>query len=350
MLRQIRPPLSERLLISLLQTVVPVVCLVFLVPELTWPQMSCEGSSKDVPHFEHVIVLVEENQSYKDVLEGPSMPYLKELASTGAKASQYYANTHPSINNYFFLTAGRKGTKFPWIGPLADKYPGEVSGENVASILTKHGKTWKVYAEDLPGNAFHDQGLYVKRHNPFAYFKSVLDDKPGTGQSQRDNIVPFPQFATDWKGGNLPDYSFIIPNLVDDAHNKPEPNSHKRSECGGQASLKHADGWLEDKLKPLVESDDFRRSGLLVIVFDEACDHGKDKDNRKDGDHTSGGGGLIPAVLVSPKVRSGYASDTLFHHQSVLRLSLEALGIDEYPADKCDVPSMSEFFSENAHP
>src|SRR4051812_32675657 len=60
-----------------------------------------------VPSASHVVVIVEENHSYESVMSTTSMPYLKSLAKNYAFATQYYANTHPSIGNYFWMTAGQ---------------------------------------------------------------------------------------------------------------------------------------------------------------------------------------------------------------------------------------------------
>ena len=60
-----------------------------------------------IPQSNHVVVVLEENQSYPAVIGSASMPYLNSLASQNALATQYYANVHPSIGNYFMLTAGQ---------------------------------------------------------------------------------------------------------------------------------------------------------------------------------------------------------------------------------------------------
>src|SRR5881227_1659189 len=60
-----------------------------------------------VPASSHVFVVMEENHSYSSVIGNSSMPYLNSLASKYGLATQYYANTHPSIGNYFMLTAGQ---------------------------------------------------------------------------------------------------------------------------------------------------------------------------------------------------------------------------------------------------
>src|SRR2546426_951023 len=49
--------------------------------------------------FDHVLIVLEENNDYSSVTSS-SMPYLTGLAAQYGLATQYYANTHPSIGNY----------------------------------------------------------------------------------------------------------------------------------------------------------------------------------------------------------------------------------------------------------
>src|SRR5437660_3080429 len=97
------------------------------------------------------------------------MPYLNSLASKYGLATQYFANTHPSIGNYFMLTTGQIITN-------DDGFSGTVSADNMVRHFLSAGKTWKSYAESLPsvGYSGGDAYPYVKRHNPFSYFTDVV--------------------------------------------------------------------------------------------------------------------------------------------------------------------------------
>src|SRR5207247_1201802 len=55
----------------------------------------------------HLVIVVEENSDYSDVIGNTTMPYLNGLAQQYALATQYYADTHPSIGNYFELATGQ---------------------------------------------------------------------------------------------------------------------------------------------------------------------------------------------------------------------------------------------------
>jgi hypothetical protein len=93
--------------------------------------------------LEHVVIVVFENQNFSDVIGSSAMPYINELARQNAFATQFYANVHPSIGNYFMMTTGQ-------VVSSDDNFPGTFAGDDVIQALTAAGKTWKVYAESLP--------------------------------------------------------------------------------------------------------------------------------------------------------------------------------------------------------
>jgi hypothetical protein len=264
--------------------------------------------------FGHVFLVALENTNYTDVIGSSSMPYLNGLANQYGLATQYYADTHPSIGNYLMWTTGqiltnddtRNATNFP------------VSVDNVVREVLAAGKTWKQYAESIPSVGYLGDdstccgGQYYAHHVPLPY----MTDAQVT--SQLVNIVPFTQLATDLTNNALPNYAFITPNGCNDAH-----------DCG----LDVADTWLQTNIDPLIKSAAFQKDGLLVIAFDES---GSDNTN---------GGGRVVAVIVSPLAKAGYKSTTLYQEESVLRLMLEGLGIKVLPGAAATAPKMWEFFT-----
>jgi len=261
------------------------------------------------PTFSHVVLVVEENHSYSDVVGSSSMPYFNSLISKYGLATQYFADAHPSIPNYLILTTGIPET-------FDDGFTGVISDDNVVRELVKAGKTWKAYAESLPpaGYLSNDSGAYLRRHNPFTFLSDVQ-----SSSSQAANIVPFSQFATDLGNNALPQYSFIVPDANDDAHN---------------GSLADADAWLQNKIGPLIDNSAFQNSGLLIITFDEG--------GQFDVDH---GGGHVATVIVSSAAKKGYQSKTVYQHQSILRLVLSASGVTTFPGLAGTAPDMTEFFT-----
>lgn len=219
------------------------------------------------------------------------MPYLNSLATQYGLATQFYANTHPSIGNYFMMTTGQIITN-------NDSYSNTVDVPNIVRSLLAGGKTWKSYADSLPsvGYTGPDTGTYARKHNPLAFFTDVVNSSV-----QKMNLVPFTQFATDLNNNQLPDFSFIAPNLQDDAHD---------------GSLAQADTWLQTNIAPLLSNPSFQKNGLLIIVFDEA--------ETTDSTH---GGGRIPMIVVGPLVKKGQSS-TLYQFPNLLRTITDYLGVD----------------------
>ena len=92
-----------------------------------------------VPPSKHVVLVVEENHSYSSVINNSAMPYFNSLARNYSLLTNYYANTHPSIGNYFKMTTGQTITN-------NDSFSGTVSVDNIIRELLPLAKTWKSYA------------------------------------------------------------------------------------------------------------------------------------------------------------------------------------------------------------
>jgi phosphatidylinositol-3-phosphatase len=265
-------------------------------------------SANAVPAFGHVVLIVEENHSYSQVIGNTGMPYLNNLASQYGVATQYFANVHPSIGDYFMLTTGT-------LAVTDDTFTGTVNVDNIARQLMIAGKTWKSYAESIPSQGYTggDVYPYVKRHNPFAYLTDVVNST-----TQVQNLVSFSQFGRDLANNQLPNFSFVVPNLLNDAHDGP---------------LDVADAWLQQNIGPLISNPTFQSDGLLIIVFDESG-----------GNDNAHGGGHVPMLVISSQAKQGYRSSTFFQHQSTLRLILQGLGVSAYPGNASNATGMGEFF------
>ena len=267
---------------------------------------------------DHVFLVVLENHSFSQVMGSPSMPYLNSLASAHALATQYFANGHPSIPNYFMLTAGNVVT-------FDDSFAGTVTDNNLVRALTSGGKTWKAYIQSLPSVGFtgSDTGAYAKRHNPFAYLSDVTGSP-----AQAANMVPLSQFAADLSAGLLAKFVYLLPDTQNDAHDCPGGVAT----CTDDQKLAAADNWLRANIDPLINSPNFGNS-VLIVTFDESIST-----------DTIAGGGQVMTVLVGPHVKTAFRSTIMYQHQSVLRLILELLKVNDMPGASATASSMGEFF------
>src|SRR5438445_746585 len=64
-----------------------------------------QAGAQTLPQFGHVTIVLLENTDYSSSVG--SMPYLDSLVAKYGLATNYYADTHPSIGNYFTLTTGQ---------------------------------------------------------------------------------------------------------------------------------------------------------------------------------------------------------------------------------------------------
>jgi hypothetical protein len=317
------------------------------------------------PQIRHVWVLVLENKNFQQTFGNQSpAPYLsRTLTEQGQLLANYYATTHLSLGNYIALVSGQSSNPMTQADCLTftDVFPGTPGADGqavgqgcvyppaiktIADQLEAKGMTWKGYMEDM-GNSptqrktcrHPDIGAqdstqnakvgdqYAARHNPFVYFHSIIDN-----QARCDaHDVPLDRLPADLaSAASTPNYSFITPNLCNDAHDAPCVDGRP----GGLAS---ADAFLKVWVPRIVGSPAYRAGGMLLIVFDEAEATGSHADataccNQPPGPNTpnpggptpGSGGGLTGAVVLSPWVRPGSINATPYNHYSLLR-SLQAL-------------------------
>ncbi|MGC9541914.1 alkaline phosphatase family protein [Streptomyces sp. UG1] len=249
------------------------------------PVAGCGSSAEDsvVPRPDHVVVVIEENRGYEDIIGSPQAPYLNQLARQGANLTQFYAITYPSQPNYLALFSGSTQ------GVNENDCPNDFSGRSLGSELLQAGLTFTGYSEGLPSVGYTGctSGAYVRRHNPWVNFTSL----PASVNR------PWTDFPEDFS--ELPTVSFVVPNLENDMHD---------------GSVRRGDTWLRRNL------GDYARwamtnNSLLVVTWDEDTG-GEDEDNQ------------IPTILVGERVRPGdHAQPNNLY--GLLRTLLDAYGLDQ---------------------
>jgi acid phosphatase len=273
------------------------------------------------PVRNRVILVVLENQKYGAIIGNPRAPYLNSLAEKYAVAGNYFANTHPSIGDYFMLTTGQ-------IISNDLVFQGIVQDDNIVRELGQHSMDWKAYAQSIPEAGYTGDRAYpyAKTHMPFAYFADIVQYP-----SQALKMVGTDGLASDVALDDLPAFVYITP---DQLHNMHDCASGVPGTCSNDDKIADGDAWLKETLDPIIQSPNFEKhKTLLLITWDESFD--KDFEN---------GGGHIPFIVVSPDVKPRYVSDTFFQHESALRLIEERLELPAVLGASTDAPSMQEFF------
>ncbi|MEU6172279.1 alkaline phosphatase family protein [Streptantibioticus parmotrematis] len=234
-----------------------------------------KAAADAIPTPSHVVVVMEENHSYSDIIGNTSQaPYFNSLASQGALLTSSFAVTHPSEPNYMALFSGST------YGLTADSCPvNEGSDANLGSELLASGRTFKGYSEGLPktGSTSCTSGSYARKHSPWINFSNV----------PTSDSVPFSSFPTDYS--TLPTLSFVIPNLDDDMHD---------------GTINQADTWLNKNLSAYATWAKANNS-LLIVTWDED-------------DYTENN--QIPTIVVGDHVKAGHYSEDVDHYDLLATL------------------------------
>ena len=251
-------------------------------------------------HFEHVLIIVLENQDYDAVIKDP---YFATLAQKGASFTDFHGLFHPSYSNYLAMVAGRE---IPSFLDIQRDLPYETL--TIADLLESAKLTWKNYAEGYPRDptqnpqaCFTESSYkrYVRRHVPFLSFVRVQ-------LRECYNIVPAElQFDKDLKA--FPNYAFYTPDLDNDGH---DPQSSPTE------GLAKAAAFLKQFLDLLLDGHRLPKDTLIVVTFDESHDQTYKYKNH------------IYTVFLGDMVQptaDGYGGN--YNHYNVLRTIEENFGL-----------------------
>jgi hypothetical protein len=278
-------------------------------------------------HFDHVLVVVLENQDYESAMKND---LLKSVAGKGAIFTNFGNLYHYSYPNYLAMIAGSDfGKHAPRLMSDRQKdFPDDGEHRTIADLLK-----WKNYAEDYPATAAAGKpflgdrdGRYARKHVPFLSFRSVqnksFQNVVGVDTHDPNNafVTDIGSFIADAQAHPLPEYMFYSPNLDDDGH---DPTSDP------QEGLKKATDWLRTFLTTWlhfsdttwVPIDEQLNRTLVIITYDES--EGRNKPERI---YTVFLGAMIkPQEVTAP-----------YNHYSVLRTIEDNFSLDPIHKDSGD--------------
>ncbi|MDH6577076.1 alkaline phosphatase family protein [Kitasatospora sp. MAP5-34] len=369
------------------------------------------------PKIKHVWTIMLENKSYEASFTGLNQnSYLwKTLPQYGELLRQYYGTGHYSLDNYISAVSGQAPApatqadcgQYTNVSPGTPAADGQVhatsgcvypsSTHTLFNQLDDKHVSWKSYMQDMgntpgredpykcgipgdpSGSGVVDPGgataadQYVPKHNPTAWFHSVIDNPkdcakvvPLDGRPAQPGHAALSGLAQDLKSEKTtPAFSWITPNNCSDAHDSSckgdngsgDPNNH-------QGGLYASDLFLQKWIPQIMASPAFQDGGLIDITFDEAfppyklygnstadytgnadktlntptdtaqsvvacCNELPGPNTSQPGDQAFGqdttpGGGITGSVLISRYIKPGTISDQPYNHYSWLR-SMEDL-------------------------
>ncbi|KAJ6553312.1 phosphoesterase family-domain-containing protein [Mycena capillaripes] len=251
---------------------------------------TCKGKA-----FNRIIQVWLENT---DFATAASTPIFESLAEQGILLTNYNGVTHPSEPNYIAAVGG------DFFGLHDDNMyhiPSNIT--TVIDLLEDKGISWATYQENMPADEFYGfiydapnyaspsspaYPYYVRKHNPLVIYDAVSQDP-----KRVKRIRTFNDFANDVVNGTLPQWVFVTPNMVNDAHD---------------TTIDFAASFLEYWLLPLLTDPRVNdEETLLILTFDETEDY-----TIQNSVYTVLLGGAVPLRL------RGTTDDTLYTHYSSL--------------------------------
>jgi phosphatidylinositol-3-phosphatase len=258
----------------------------------------CGSATAPPATYQHVVWIVMENKTYSQIIGSPAAPYINSLAASCGLATNFSAETNPSLPNYIAMTSGSTQ------GITDDAGPGS-HPLAVASIFSQLGSGgWRSLEESMPSNcALSEAPPYSVHHNPAVYYTNIRTQCA----TQDVPLTATPNISAP--------FTFITPNTCHDMH-----------DC----SVATGDAWLAIFLPRILQSSAYTSGTTAVfLTWDEG--------SRTAGNH-------IATIVISPSTPAGTRSGAAFDHYSMLRTTEELLGITSYLGNAAKATSMRTAF------
>ena len=301
-----------------------------------------------VPLSQHVVLVVDENTTFNDVMA--NMPWLVSQGNANGYATNYHSDNSGSLMDYLWLASGSCHSSANCILPagthdfncsgndcfyINTKIADPITDDNIFRAMNNAGISWKVYAQSyaLAGGMLttadnENNTFYYRRHNAAAWYSDVLNNVDGSASK----VVDLSELAIDVANGTLPRFMIIVPDGNHDAHDCPVG----MATCSVPDNLASADEFLRSTLTPILNSADFQPggNGLLFVTFDECA-----------GGTNDGCGASVYSAVIGPQVKPHTLSVLPYKHEHTLRTMLAALGITSLPGAAARAVEMSDFFT-----
>jgi phosphatidylinositol-3-phosphatase len=234
--------------------------------------IAAQAMAETLPRPDHVVIVVEENKSYGQIIGNHDAPYINALTRRSMLFTQSYGVTHPSQPNYLAIFSGTTR------GITSNVCPLELSGENLASVLIEKKLSFASYAESLPAAGAENciYGAYQRKHNPAANWKELANMN-----------LPFSAFPQDFE--SLPTVALVIPNQLNDMHD---------------GSIAAGDAWLSKNIEAYAQWA-MTHNSLLIVTWDEDDGSGNNR---------------VATIFAGPMVKRGSSTQRINHYNVLCTL------------------------------
>lgn len=287
----------------------------------------CRGAAPPA-RYRHVIWIIFENEGFDQVIGNHRLPYTNRLAASCGLATRYYGVGDPSLPNYIAMTSG--GT---W-GVTGDSSPPLHVPSIFSQVKARHLQ-WRTYSESMPTNCDpsdypSSNPVYTAHHEPVIYYAGIRGDcarwDVPLGTVRRGAL------ARALARNTLPAFAIIGPN---DDGGTTKPGCSRP--CG-DVDPPLSDSFLRGWMAKILTSKAYASGKTAVFVtWDEDATFENTLCPALNCDH-------LATLVVSPSVRPGRRSATVFSHYSLLRTSEDLLRLRGHLGKAAAAASMAPAF------
>ncbi|HSU32713.1 MAG TPA: alkaline phosphatase family protein [Bryobacteraceae bacterium] len=292
---------------------------------------------------------------------------------------------HPSEPSYLWAEAGTNFDVFNDNDPFAATGgTNQNTNLHLSALLTRAGKTWKSYQEDIDltpnssgqltnaplpenmwtvplssfsgrfatgfANTFNgsNQYNYAAKHNPMLFFTDTNGgDNPTPSNPLSPHYAPLQQLMADLANDTVADYNWITPNQYNDMHTSL--TGGYKGLTGDAANIRQGDDFLSQVVPAIMASNAYKNHGAIIIWWDETESDGVAGDNADDFNHTIG------EIIISPHAHPNvngvpYASPVNYTHSSDLRTMQEIFHVGPFLRDAANANDLSDLFAPGSIP
>ena len=273
---------------------------------------------KQLPVYDHIVIVFEENKDYEQVIGNKASPYINgTLKAEGADLTKMFGEEHYSEGNYFWLLSG-SNQNIGYVDAIpsqktSPRYPFlRRTWPNNSSNMGSRSKAIRKICRPL-GIPSGRKGITPASMSRGSVLGTSPMEKLGTILAH----LRFADFPEDF--AKLPTISVVIPNLIHDMHDGRPP----KSVADGDAWLKqHLDGYYQWAKS---------HNSLLIVTFDENDDTTSYAGPTNPASRDKVIQNRIPTIIAGAYVKHGeYPEKNGVTHVNILR-TLEAM----YKLQKC---------------
>jgi hypothetical protein len=295
---------------------------------------------------------MEENNGYYDILGNRAAPNINALAQQFGLATHYFG-TNPccSEGNYVDILGGAS------YGVNSDDayWKNRVNAPSLITQLDAAQISWKAYLQSLPypgyqgicypekcNGAPDSDPLYVSKHDGIQNFTTSHNNFDWNHQ------VPITELSQDITSGNVPRFSYIVPDECHDMHGDPPYclDSGNIGDPQNQHLVTVGDQYLGQLVNEITNASFWAKGdNAIAITFDEG-------DNSAGCCDANPGGGHVVTIVVTSHGPRHVQDPTPSNHYSMLSTIQKTFGLGclAHTCDTDAVKPLSPLFAVTGSP